>query len=298
MQTQKTKQAIKKLKHLFGNSSVNIEKFRNDIEKVFACPILPNRVECFAETINSVPCDVLVPQVCSTSRVILYVHGGSFVGGSPASWRGFCASLAHIACTKIIIPHMKLAPQYPFPAAFDDIKHVVKELYTRPESITLIADSSGTNIALPVVFKIKGNFRKKINEIFLLSPWLDLSMYSQPEKPFKKPGKDTVLNPACVQWSSELYTYSENLQNPLISPVFATDTMLENLPPVYIQIGENELFEQNAVEFQKRLKNLGIPCIIDKWKGMMPMFQMADDFLPEAHAAIEKVGTYLKKGYF
>ncbi len=294
MKMQQTKQAIKKLKTLVATPNSDIDKFRKDIEETFASPILPNRVERETTTINGIECDILSPEVCSTSQIILYVHGGSFIGGSPASWRGFCATLAHYSCAKLILPKYRLAPQTPFPAGVDDIKAVIKKLYTEPKDIILAADGSGASLALGVLLKIKASFRKKIKGIVLFSPWLNVS--EDLEKPTDiKPIKDKILTPQALKWSSELYTYSENLKSPYISPVFAEQSMLENFPPLYIQVAKGELVETDILYFQGRLRKFGIQCDVDRWPNLMHLFQRADEFLEDSHIAVEKAGTYIRE---
>ncbi len=294
MKTRETKLALKKLKTLVATPLVDIEKFRNDIEKTFACPILPNRVELKHEIINSIECEVLSPEVSSTSQVLVYVHGGSFIGGSPSAWRGFCASIAHAACAKVIVPKYKLAPQHPYPSGFDDIKEIIKKLYSESKNIILLADGSGASIALGVILKIKGAFRKKIKGIVLFSPWLNISEELEHSTEIK-PLKDKILSEASLRWCAELYTYSENFKSPFVSPVFADQETLENFPPLYIQLAKGELIEADVAYFQGRLRKFGIPCDVEIWKDMMHMFQRADEYLEEAHLAIEKVGKFIRE---
>ncbi len=294
MKMQQTKQAIKKLKTLVAAPYSDVDKFRKDIEQTFSSPLLPNRVEMEKTTINGIECDVLIPEVCSTSQLILYVHGGSFIGGSPASWRGFCASLAHASCAKLILPKYRLAPQQPFPAGLDDIKAVMKKLYTEPKDIILVADGSGASIALGVLLKIKASFRKKIKAVVLFSPWINVSEDLE-HSTEKKPGKDKILTPEALKWSAELYTYSENLKSPYISPVYADLSMLENFPSLYIQVAKGELIEPDINYFQGRLRKFGISCEVDTWQNVMHMFQRADEFLEESHLAVEKAGKYIRE---
>ncbi len=294
MKMQQTSKAIKKLKTLVATPYSDVDKFRKDIEDTFASPILPNRVEREKVLINNIECDILSPEVCSTTQIILYVHGGSFIGGSPAAWRGFCASLAHSSCARLILPKYRLAPQNPFPAGLDDIKAVIKKLYSEKQDIILVADGSGASIALGMLLKIKAAFRKKIKGIVLFSPWLNVS--EDLEKPTaQKPQKDKILTTEALKWSSEMYSYSENLKSPFISPVFADQSMLENFPSLYIQVAQGELIEPDILYFQGRLRKFGIECEVDKWPNLVHMFQRADEYIEEAHIAIEKAGNYIRE---
>ena len=292
MKIQHSKKAIKKLKTLVASPNCDVNNFREKIDETFSNPFLSNRVQLEQTVINNISCDVLIPEVSSTSDVILYIHGGSFIGGSAKAWRSFCSNISHIACEKLIIPDYRLAPQSPFPAALDDVKAVVKKLYMESKKITIMADGAGASIALGVLFKIKPEFRKQISGIYLFSPWLNLSHIIEKKR---TKSKDKIATIESIKWSADLYTYSENTKNPFVSPVFATKEDLVGFPPVYIQYAENEVIEEDILDFKKILRQENLPCILDKWEGMLHMFQLVDEFYKESHLAVEKIAKMIKR---
>ena len=292
MKIQHSKKAIKILKSLVAHPNCDVNDFRKKIDENFSNPFLPNRVQLEHTQINNTACDVLVPEVSSTSDVILYVHGGSFIGGSPQAWRPFCANIAHIACSKLIIPEYRLAPQSPFPAAINDVKAVVKKLYMESKEITIMADGAGASIALGVLFKIKPEFRKQVTSIYLFSPWLNLNQTIEKKK---KKSKDKITTIEALKWSADLYTYSENTKSQYVSPVYATKEELAGFPPVYIQYAENEIIEEDILNFKKIMRRENLQCTLDKQEGMVHMFQFLDEFYEESHLAVEKVAKMIKK---
>ena len=288
--------ALKRLKKLVFTPKSEIEQFRANIEKEFSSVFLPNRVEHTEETINGVVCDVLTPEVYASDRVMVYVHGGSFIGGSRKSWRVFCASLAHASSTKIIVPEIRLAPQHPFPAALDDVKLVLKALYAEHPNIIVAGDGSGASIALSLVLSLKEAARNKIHGILLFSPWLDFS--EQAPIYHDKKLKDELLSPDAMRRTGNMYTYTSNLTNPLVSPQYILPNMLEGFPNVYIQMGEKEIIINETKKFCMLLRSAHVPFTLDIWPNMMHMFQFADEFLEESHLAIDKVGKFIKdKGF-
>ena len=104
------KAALKKLKALIFNSKTEVEDYRKNLEDTYSTVFLPNRVECTEKEFGGVTCDVISPMVCSSCRVMIYIHGGSFVGGSRKASRGFCAQLAHASSCRIIVPEFRLPP--------------------------------------------------------------------------------------------------------------------------------------------------------------------------------------------
>lgn len=301
------KGAIKKLKCLCYTSKSETASFREKIENTFYTPILPNKVERSEYVYGGVMCDVLAPEIYASNRVVLYIHGGSFVGGSRASWRGFCSSLASKACARVVLPEYRLAPAYPYPAALEDIQSVFRALYTeeqvtsslektadgqelKPE-IIIAADGSGCSIALALLFNLRERYRACISHVVLFSPWLNLS----PDAPLltAKKKADDILSSDVLRKSGSVYTYAANASTALVSPLLASDEQLTNFPPVYIQMGENEILKDDALDFAERLRTLGNKAEVDLWPGMMFMFQMADEFLHESHLAMDKVGKIL-----
>ncbi len=284
--------AIKLLKKLVFTPKSEIETFRKTIEDAFYEPFLPQGVECTEEAINGIQCDVLEPQVFASDRVMLYIHGGSFIGGSRKAWRGFVASIANASSTRVILPEIRLAPQFPFPAALEDVKRVIKSLYTESPNIIIAADGSGASIALALALSLKGSARQKIKEIVLMSPWLDFS----DEAPIyhDKKLKDEILSPDAMRRTGNMYTYASNMTNPLVSPQYIQPSMLEEFPPVYIQMGEKEIIINEVRHFAAILKAGHIKYTLDIWPDMMHMFQMAHEYLDESQRAIDALGLHIK----
>ena len=294
--------AIKKLKCLCLAPKIDLKVFRERIEKTLENPMLPNRVEHSERKYGGILCDVLVPEVYSSKRIMVYVHGGSFVGGSRAAWRSFCASLAHASSCRVVVPEFRIPTPHQYPASLEDVQSVFRAVYTEEQiarsldldssdaapEIIITADGSGASIALALVLSLKGKFRSVIKQIVLFSPWLDVSTESKILS--AKKAADDIYTADAIRRAAEFYTYQENRSNSLVSPLRADDQSLQGFPPVFIQMGEKELFMDDVEQFQAKLADNGTECVLDVWKGMMPCFQMADDCLSESHLAVEKIG--------
>ena len=298
------KAAVKKLRALVYSPKQQVEDFRKNVDKKFSRPLLPNHVECSEQTYANVQCDVLIPEMYSLRRIMIYVHGGSFVGGSRAAWRDFCATLAAASSCRIVVPEYRLAPAYAFPAAVEDLQSVFRNVFTEeqvacsldstdgrtPESpeIIIAADGSGASQAMALILSLRERYRACIKQVILFSPWLSLSPNSPLVK--NKKARDEIISAEALRRSGDIYTYSGNLENPMVSPMFISEEALENFPPVFIQMGQKEILLDDAKNFQKILEKAGNICQLDIWPEMMFMFQMADEFLAESHLAIEKIG--------
>lgn len=301
------KSAIKKLKTLVYSSKQQVEDFRKNVDKKFIKAILPNHVECSEQEYANIQCDVLAPEIYSLHRIMIYIHGGSFVGGSRQAWRGFCASLAAATSCRIVVPDFRLAPAYAFPAAVEDLQAVFRNVFTEEQvacsldsvdgktqespEVIIAADGSGASQAMALILSLKERYRSCIKQVILFSPWLSLSPNSSIIK--NKKSRDEIISGEALRKSGDIYTYSGNLENPMVSPIFISEETLQKLPPIFIQMGEKEVLLEDTKTFQKLMTRAGSVCQLDVWPDMMFMFQMADEFLAESHLAIEKVGKLI-----
>lgn len=286
------KKALKKLKLLIFTQKSEVAPFRKKIESAFSVHYLPNNIERTEKILSTVPCDMLTPVTFMKDRVIVYVHGGSFVGGSRESWRSFASSLAHACATPLVLPEIRLAPEYPFPSALDDLENVFAVLTKEYNEIILCGDSSGAMMALSFAIYAPKALREKISKLVLFSPILDLSL----DAPLLKIKKisDGIMSAESLRRMANVYTFASNLSNSKVSPLCASEEELSALKNVYIQMGEDEILLPDARRLVNKLDYAHVPNKLDVWPGMMHFFQMADEYIAEAHKAIEKVATHIK----
>jgi acetyl esterase/lipase len=297
------KAAIKKLRTLVITPKSEVEPFRSKIEETFDTVFLPNHVERSEHDYGGVKCDILVPEVYSSRRVMLYIHGGSFAGGSRDSWRAFCSSLAHASSSRVVVPEFRLPPTHVYPAALEDLQTVFRMLFAEEQismqiedskaepEIVIAADGSGASLAVALLLKLRDRYRSCVQNLVLLSPWLDFT--SDSPLIAGKRVADEVMSGEALHRAVDLYTYATNISNPLVSPLKAPVQNFIGFPPVYIQMGEKEILLEQAKQFAELLKEAAVECTLDVWPKMMFMFQMADEYLSEPHLAVEKLGNYI-----
>ncbi|KAJ2824600.1 hypothetical protein FBU31_003948, partial [Coemansia sp. 'formosensis'] len=108
-------------------------------------------------------------------RVIFYLHGGSYVMGSPASYREPVGHLAHYTSLRTFVIGYRLAPRHPFPAQLHDaligFNFMLQQGFT-PQNIILAGDSAGGHLCLDLLLLLKhtGNGQHKVAGLMLISP--------------------------------------------------------------------------------------------------------------------------------
>jgi acetyl esterase len=69
--------------------------------------------------------DVAVPKGNGPHPLVVYLHGGGWIGGSPKTHRKLGMQFAEAGYLTINVDY-RLAPEHPFPAALEDCMHAVK----------------------------------------------------------------------------------------------------------------------------------------------------------------------------
>lgn len=206
--------------------------------------------------------------------VILYCHGGGYSTGSCLYGRTITSKLATAASIDVLGFDYRLAPEHPYPAALEDALKAWDYLMLLgygARDVILAGDSAGGNLALVLALKLKAEGRFLPRGLVLMSPWTDLTASGKSYR--TRAEVDPVLNAEYIDRMTKAYIpEGENLENPLISPLFGD---FEGFPPVYIQVGENEILLSDAMELHKKLQKAGVPAKLDRFKGMWHVFQMS-----------------------
>ena len=282
-------QVIKRMHGLVENP--DLEKHRQSQDYIGS--ILGNSKEV---TYTEVDMDGVRGEWVSVNRahmrkyVILYCHGGGYSTGSCLYGRTITSKLATAASIDVLGFDYRLAPEHPYPAALEDAMKAWDYLMLLgygARDVILAGDSAGGNLALVLALKLKAEGRFQPRGLVLMSPWTDLTASGKSYR--TKAEVDPVLDAEYIDRMTKAYIpEGENLENPLISPLFGD---FEGFPPVYIQVGENEILLSDAVELHKKLQKAGVPVKLDRFKGMWHVFQMSP--FRTAADAMEKSAEFI-----
>jgi acetyl esterase len=122
--------------------------------------------------VGAVPCRLYRPAPDRTFPVMLYLHGGGYVLGGLESHDDVCAEISGRARIAVVGVQYRLAPEHPFPAAFDDVWVVLQYLAKRYERIIVGGDSAGGNLAAAIALKARDEGGPKISGQVLIYPGL------------------------------------------------------------------------------------------------------------------------------
>ena len=221
--------------------------------------------------------------------VILYCHGGGYSTGSSLYARTLTGKLAMSTSMDVLSFDYRLAPEHPYPAATQDAMRVWNYLMLLgygARDIILAGDSAGGNLALSLTLKLKEEGRLLPRGLVLMSPWTDLT--SSGKSHDSKAEIDPVLNASYLAEMIRNYASGQDLENPLISPLFGS---YEGFPPTYIQVGGNEILMDDSVMLYKKLLKANVSVKLDVFKGMWHVFQMSP--FKTAYEAMDKNAEFI-----
>lgn len=90
---------------------------------------------------------------------------------------------------------------------------------------------------------------------------------------------------------ADLYCEPHQRRFPLVSPVFAD---IEGLPPMLIQVGDDEILLSDSERITDSCIAAGIEVELEIWPEMWHVFQMFVGEMPEARRAVDKIGQYIQ----
>ncbi len=240
--------------------------------------------------ISEPPSALIVPRDEIRGGVILYLHGGGYVGGTLDYAKGFSAVLAAECGMKVMAIEYRLAPEFPYPAPLEDALlayHALIEAGIPAEKIILSGDSAGGGLAYALCLKLKELGESQPAGVIAVSPWCDLTLGG--ESLVTNKDRDPSLTKERLQFyadccvgaphcntamsakelakipEEELLREDKLKHDPYLSPIFGE---LQGLPPSLIFVGGDEILLSDSLTMQKRLTEAGCQVTLVNRPGM------------------------------
>jgi epsilon-lactone hydrolase len=222
---------------------------------------------------------------------ILYVHGGGFTLGGLDDVREFLSRISRASCTRVLHPNYRLAPEYPFPAALDDLRSTYVWLRERLDAsqIVVMGDSAGGGLALSLVMSLRDGASDLPAGLVMMSPWVDLAMRG--ESYVDRADRDPIETAEVLEWSARAYAAGTSLTDPRISPIYGN---FAGLPPMMVLVGSEEMMYDDSIGIERRARALGVDVTLDIEPGMPHVYPRFAARLTAGQRAVERMGDFVK----
>jgi acetyl esterase/lipase len=225
-------------------------------------------------------------------RVILYLHGGAFIAGSPATHRGLAAALGGAAGARALVPDYRLAPEHPLPAATEDALDVYRDLLRRgiaPGRIALAGDSAGGGLAFLLAARIAAEGLPAPAAIVAFSPWCDLA--ARGESIVANASRDPMLPAQRMAHAADMVRGSRAADDGALSAVEAD--WPRTPPPSLIFVGRDEILLDDAKAMARKLAEAGGSVRLEVWPRVPHGWPIFLRWIPHAEEAVEMAGAFI-----
>lgn len=251
---------------------------------------LPHGTRRATGSLGGVPTEVVSAVRVPGPHRVLYLHGGGYLVGSPASHRGLLAGLSRATGTPVHAPAYRLAPEHPYPAAVDDALAAFRALRAAghpAHRIAVAGDSAGGGLAMSLVLRLRSAGEDLPGSLGLISPWLDLECTSPVLH--RHAGADAMLDPSWLPNAAR--DYRRDADTPELRPLDADPS---GLPPLHVVAGADEVLVDDADRFVERARAAGHPVTYRRAEGMWHAFPVLAGTLREADEALAELGAALR----
>ena len=178
------------------------------------------------------------------NKVILYLHGGSYVGKIEKYHWNFFKDIIEDTNATIIIPDYPLTPEKTYIDVFKMMEPLYKEIIEniKDKEFILMGDSAGAGMAL-ALYQRNGKLNRRLpDKTILISPWLDVRMNNSEIDKINDP----VLKRSLLKLSGKKYAGKNGLKSYLVNPVLGPTDKLKN---IYILSGTKDILNPDAKKF-------------------------------------------------
>lgn len=240
-------------------------------------------------TIGEMDCFVYRAENSAECPTLVMFYGGGFCLNTMNPHKAFMAHIASKTSCNIILPDYPLAPEDKAPEITKKGEAFLLGLLTQStelgfsDRINLMGWSSGGNMAMTLSLNIlKTNpalYKAKVKELFLFSPWLDLSLTVSRNGPFQiQQALDiTAAGPDLLEMMARCYL-PDGMRGdePEYCPTCRSHDELKELPPVTVITGGCEVLFGDAILAAHVMKKAGVKTELVVIEGQTHNYMVFD----------------------
>ena len=222
---------------------------------------------------------------------LVYLHGGGYVMDiAPVHWNTI-ARLCRMLGASATVPIYPLAPEHKAAHVVAAMRALYGELAEihGADRITVMGDSAGAGMALALAQVVAVDGGPQPASLVLFSPWLDATASASGQVEIER--RDRMLAIAGLAACGDRYRGDLPVDDHRVSPLFGP---LEDLPPMAIFSGTNDILLVDGQRLDKRLKEMGSTGHeYREYEGMFHVWMLLP--VPEARHALEQAAAFIRR---
>jgi len=218
--------------------------------------------------------EVLKTQVTSmlsedrkSDKLAIYFHGGAFIMGPVKMQWQMVRKLAEGTGQNVWMVDYPKAPEVSVSEIYENaFATYQKALETyKPEDITIMGGSSGGNVALSILTRLKQEKMQMPNEAIVYSPFIDYASENPDIEEIDK--RDPVLARPGLEKVAVLMDLEEGkAKDPIYSPIYGD---LRNFPPMHMFVASDDILMPDELRFYDKAMADGVEITMYLGNGMV-----------------------------
>jgi acetyl esterase/lipase len=247
--------------------------------------------------VDGLPGEWSIAPGSDASRVLLFFHGGGYCSGSIVSHRRMVTEAGRAAGTRTLAIAYRLAPEHPFPAAYDDALTAWRFLQNQGIAASHIAiggDSAGAGLAVALITQLRDAHEELPACAWLVSPWMDLTLSGSTLT--TKDAIDPIIHKAYLNELVDAYLPAGmEPSDPRVSPLYGR---VSGFPPMLIQVGSAETLLDDAVRFARIAGAADVAVTLEIWPHMIHAWPLWNAQLEPGRRALASAGAFVRARIF
>jgi epsilon-lactone hydrolase len=251
-------------------------------------------VELTAVDVDGLPGEWSIVPGSDPSRVLMFFHGGGYCSGSIVSHRRLVTEAGRATGVRTLAIAYRLAPEDPFPAAYDDALTAWRFLRNQnipTASIAIAGDSAGAGLTIALISRLRDAHEELPACAWLISPWTDLTMSGATLA--GKASEDPLIHKEYLNELADAYLPSRiDRKDPRVSPLYAD---LTSFPPILIQVGSAETLLDDATRFAAVAGSADARVTLEVWPHMIHAWPLWNAHLEPGRRALASAGAFMRE---
>jgi acetyl esterase len=219
-----------------------------------------------------------------SEALIVYFHGGGWVMGALDDFDALCRSLVVASGVDVLSVDYRLAPEHPFPAAFEDALAALEAVRGRP--LIAAGDSAGGNLAAAVALAVP-----EVVLQVLIYPVLD---HAFDTASYLEHGSGYLLGREEMIWFWDQYAPEVSMRDdPRASPLRAAD--VSGAPPLLLVSAEYDPLLDEGRAYAERLAAAGVPVEVQHYDDVTHGFFRLVNLVDRADEAVLRAGEAIRR---
>ena len=246
---------------------------------------------------GGVPARLYLPSAEKNLGLCVFMHGGGWVIGTLDSHDDVCRRIAVQSGQAVLSVDYRMAPEFPFPTPLEDC--IAATRWARDNAASLgcdasrmvvCGDSAGGNLATLVAQHSGVALKMQL----LVYPATDARCITES---YRNNREGLLLTAAAMDWFFGHYLSGGkgSADDPLVSPLLASDAVLAKMPPTLVITAEYDPLCDEGEQYAQKLTALGVPTSCVRYHGQIHAFLNYGILLDDGYLAIAQLADAVRR---